>query len=205
MKSQTKIKLCGMTRACDIEAANALLPDYIGFVFAPKSSRYVTPKKAVLLRQLLNPGITAVGVFVNEKPEQIAALLQDGIIDMAQLHGQETADYINNLRYLTKNPLIQAFRIDTARDLADAQKSPADYILLDSGGGTGTAFDWNLIQSLKRPCFLAGGLDSQNVAQAIKKVRPYAVDVSSGIETDGLKSREKMQDFVRTVRALQTT
>lgn len=206
MMKKTRIKLCGLTRQCDIETANALMPDYIGFVFAPKSSRYVTPKEAASLRQLLTPGIAAVGVFVNENPERIASLLQEGVIDMAQLHGQETADYINNLRYLTSKPLIQAFRIDTARDMMLAEQSAADYILLDSGhGGTGTSFDWGLIRSLERPYFLAGGLAPHNVAQAIEKLHPYAVDVSSGIETDGLKSKEKMQDFVRTVRALDVT
>ena len=115
----TKIKFCGLSRPCDIEAANELKSDYIGFVFAPKSKRYVTPQKAMELRRLLHPGILAVGVFVNERPETIAKLLGDGVIDIAQLHGSEDADYITRLRQLTDRPVIQAFSIKTEEDLKD--------------------------------------------------------------------------------------
>lgn len=199
----TKIKLCGLKRPQDIQAANELLPAYIGFVFAPKSRRYVHPDRAEELRRMLNPGIIPVGVFVNETPETVAALLDRGIIDIAQLHGKEDEAYIRRLRQLTQKPLIQAFRVDTPADVAAAQASTADYVLLDSGaGGTGTCFDWSLLQDIQRPYFLAGGLTPENVGGAVATLHPYAVDVSSGIETDGAKDKEKMTQFVRAVRGV---
>jgi len=141
-----------------------------------------------------------VGVFVDESAEIVARLLNDGTIDIAQLHGGEDEEYISRLRKLTGKPIIKAFRIESEEDIARAEKSSADHILLDSGMGTGKVFDWSLIQSIKRPYFLAGGLDCDNVGEAIKKLRPYAVDVSSGIETNGLKDKEKMAAFVAKVR-----
>ena len=196
----TKIKLCGLSRPCDIEAANQLKPDYIGFVFAPKSKRYVTYRKAAELKSRLSPEIKAVGVFVNECPQETAKLLKNGIIDMVQLHGGEAEDDIARLRRLTDRPIIKAFRIETAYDIKAANQSTADYILLDSGAGTGTVLDWSLVNSIGRPYFLAGGLDADNVADAVKALRPFAVDVSSGIETDGLKDKAKMAAFIAAVR-----
>lgn len=196
----TKIKLCGLSRPCDIEAANELKPDYIGFVFAPKSRRYVTYKKAEELKSLLSPDIEAVGVFVNEPPQNVATLLKKGIIDIAQLHGDEDEDYIAELRLLTDKLIIKAFRIKTANDIKIVEQSTADDILLDSGAGTGTVFDWELLKSIQRPYFLAGGLDARNVASAIKTLNPYAVDVSFGIETDGVKDKTEMAAFVAAVR-----
>lgn len=198
----TKIKLCGLSRPQDIGAANALKPDYMGFVFARKSRRYVSPEQARALREGLDPGIRVVGVFVREEPEVVAALLESGVIDIAQLHGGEDGDYIRRLRALTGKPLIQAFRIDSAADLDRARASSADGILLDNGaGGTGAAFDWTLLRGFDRPYFLAGGLEPGNVAEAVRALRPFAVDVSSGIETDGLKDFNKMKAFVEAVRA----
>ena len=197
----TKIKFCGMMRAADIAAANALHPDYIGFVFAPGSRRAVTPERAAALKAQLALGIQAVGVFVNAQPAQIAALLAAGTIDIAQLHGQEDEAYLQALRALTDKPIIKAFRVDTAADLERAAAFPADGLLLDSGaGGTGTAFDWTLLRDFTRPYFLAGGLSAENVGEAIQKYRPYAVDVSSGIETDGKKDATKMAAFAAAVR-----
>lgn len=196
-----KIKLCGLTRPCDIEAVNELQPDYIGFVFAKKSRRYVSPEKAEELKAMLAPGIQAVGVFVNEEPEQIVSLLEAGIIDVAQLHGQEDEREIRRLRELTDHPLIQAFRMDTEQDVERANASTADYVLLDSGaGGTGTVFDWDLLQAIRRPYFLAGGLDTENLGTVKAKLNPYGIDVSSGIETDGYKDKEKMTAFVAAAR-----
>lgn len=196
----TRIKLCGLSRPCDIEAANLLKPDYVGFVFATKSKRCVTPRQAGELKRLLTPGILAVGVFVDEVPETIAGLLNAGVIDMAQLHGGEGESDIRRLRSLTDRPIVQAFRIQTAQDVAAAQRTSADYLLVDSGAGTGTTFDWNLVSGLTRPYFLAGGLDPGNVAQAVNRLHPFAVDVSSGIESDGRKDPEKMAAFVAAVR-----
>ena len=196
----TNIKLCGFSRLCDIEAANELKPDYIGFVFASKSKRCVTHEKATELKSRLSPEIQAVGVFVNEHPQNIANLLKNGIIDIAQLHGDEDEDYITQLRLLTDKPLIKAFRIKTANDATTARQSTADYILLDSGAGTGTVFDWSLVKNIRRPYFLAGGLDADNVTDAVKALQPFAVDVSSGIETDGAKNKIKMAAFVAAAR-----
>lgn len=196
-----KIKLCGLTRPCDIEAVNELQPDYIGFVFAKKSRRYVSPEKAEELKAMLAPGIQAVGVFVNEEPERIVSLLEAGTIDVAQLHGQEGEREIRRLRELTDHLLIQAFRIDTEQDVERANASTADYVLLDSGaGGTGTVFDWDLLQAIRRPYFLAGGLDTENLGTVKAKLNPYGIDVSSGIETDGYKDKEKMTAFVAAAR-----
>lgn len=198
----TKIKLCGLSRPCDIEAANELLPEYIGFVFAPKSQRYVSPEQAARLRRLLHPEITPIGVFVRSDPELVADLLNQGLIDIAQLHGGEDETYISRLRALTDRPILKAFRIDTPQDIAAAENSSADYVLLDSGtGGTGTSFNWDLARTLRRSYFLAGGLGIHNVADAIRTLTPYAVDVSSGIETDHIKDKDKMEKFVRAVRS----
>lgn len=195
-----KIKLCGMMTLRDIEVVNGLNPDYIGFIFAPKSHRYVTKAQANAMKMVLNPEIQAVGVFVNEKPEVIAGYVKEGIIDVVQLHGQENEEDIQKLRTLTERPIIQAFRIQTEADIEKAVRSSADLILLDAGtGGTGTSFDWSLIQNIKRPWLLAGGLYPENVAEAIRQLKPYGVDVSSGIETDGKKDSRKMERFVKNI------
>lgn len=196
----TKIKLCGLSRPQDIQAANELRADYIGFVFAPGSRRYVSPRQALTLKSLLSPQIHAVGVFVYEEIEKVARLLNSGVIDMAQLHGGEDEDYIRRLRGLTGKPIIQAFRITSDRDVLRAESSIADHVLLDSGAGTGTTFDWALIRQIKRPYFLAGGLDIHNVKNAVDQLEPYAADVSSGIETGGVKDPAKMAAFVAAVR-----
>ncbi len=197
----TKIKLCGLSRICDIEAANILRPEYIGFVFAKNSKRYVSPEEVCMLRERLSPGIKAVGVFVREDAEVVAALLTRGVIDVAQLHGGEDEAYIRRLRELTRKPLIKAFRVETAGDIAAAEKSSADHVLLDSGeGGTGSVFDWELLGQIKRPYFLAGGLTPGNAGRAVRELHPYGVDVSSGIETDGKKDSDKMAAFVAAVR-----
>ena len=196
----TKIKFCGLTRASDIDTANELGPEYIGFVFAPKSKRYVTPERAAELKRRLAAGIKAVGVFVNDTPCHVADLLETGVIDIAQLHGSEDEEYIGHLRQLTGKPIIRAFRIKTAEDIAEAEKCTADHVLLDSGAGTGEVFDWKLIKHMKRPYFLAGGLSPDNVENAVEQLTPYAVDVSSGIETDGVKDKVKMAAFAAAVR-----
>lgn len=197
----TKIKLCGLSRPEDIQAANALQPACVGFVFAPKSKRYVTPAQAADLKRGLDPAIRAVGVFVNAPPEEAATLANEGVIDLIQLHGGEGEAYLQALRALTPKPILQAFRVDTAADVAAAEASGADLVLLDAGeGGTGETFDWSLLAGIRQPYFLAGGLHPGNVGQAVRRLRPFGVDVSSGIETDGKKDPAKMEDFVRAVR-----
>ncbi len=184
----------------DIETVNELKPEYIGFVFAAKSRRYVTPQTAAELKRRLLPQIQAVGVFVNEDVEMVARLLDNGVINIVQLHGNENENYIRRLKQRADKPIVKAFRVETASDIAEAERSPADYILLDSGAGTGTVFDWKLLQNIRRPYFLAGGLTPDNVANTVKQLHPFAVDVSSGIETDGAKDKEKMAAFVAAVR-----
>lgn len=196
----TKIKLCGLTRPCEIHYVNEILPEYIGFVFAPKSKRYVSPDHAEALRKRLDSRITPVGVFVDEQPEIIAGLLRCRVIDAVQLHGNEDEEYITALRKSSSCPIIKAFRIESTDDILTANKSSADYVLLDSGGGTGTVFDHALIEGITRPYFLAGGLTPENVSGAIDRLHPYAVDASSSLETDGSKDKNKMTAFVKAVR-----
>ena len=223
-----------MRRIEDIETVNLLKPDYIGFVFAPKSKRYIIPIEAAKLKKLLNTDnsklIRAVGVFVDEDVKKVAELLNTGVIDIAQLHGNEDEEYISRLRNCldvrvmspqnndainqinlkitnaleTSNTdsgrIIKAFKIKTKEDLEKAKTSTADYILLDAGAGDGTRFNWDLLQGFDRPYFLAGGLDPENVEDAITKLHPYGVDVSSGIETDGYKDPIKMEKFVSNIK-----
>ena len=196
----TKIKLCGLTRLSDIEEANKLGIDYIGFVFSKKSKRYVNHQTAKEMKNALSHKTQAVGVFVDEPVENVAALLKDGIIDVAQLHGSEDDDYIINLKKHTNRPIIKAFRIENTCDFAYIEKCKADYVLLDSGAGSGETFNWDICRRVKRPFFLAGGLNVGNVEIAIRDIQPFAVDVSSGIETDGVKDYRKMTAFVDAVR-----
>ena len=196
----TKIKLCGLKRPCDVTYANELMPDFIGFVFAPKSRRYVSFDDAQNLRKKLNEGITPVGVFVNEPIENIEYLVKQNIIGMVQFHGSEDNEYIKELRHRVTCPIIQAFRIETKQDVQRAEASAADYIMLDSGGGTGETFNHSLISDIKRDFFLAGGLDRENVCEVISKYAPYAVDASSSLETNDAKDKDKMTAFVKAVR-----
>ena len=197
----TKIKLCGITRAEDIDTINRLQPDYIGFVFWAKSKRNIDRQKAAELKKMLLPGIKTVGVFVDEDVNYVAELMNTGIIDAAQLHGNEDDDYIGSLRKLTEESvIIKAFRIRNGDDLKTAEKSTADMILLDAGKGEGKKFEWGLLKDFDRPYFLAGGLDTENVTEAIRELHPYGVDVSSGIERDGVKDAGLMEKFSEAVR-----
>ena len=196
----TKIKLCGLSRIEDIQTANKLKPDYVGFVFAERSKRRVSPLKATELKSKLDPEVKAVGVFLDDNLDLVAAMLNLGIVDLVQLHGNEDEAYIEKVRSITNKPIIKAFIINSIDDVKAAESSTADYILLDGGKGSGKAFDWTLLKDIKRPCFLAGGLNPDNAADAVKKLKPYSVDVSTGIETDGLKDAEKMAAFVSAVR-----
>ena len=193
----TKIKLCGLSHLEDIETANELCPEYVGFVFAKGSRRYVTPAQTKKFRAVLSKKILAVGVFVNENLATVSEILNAGIIDSAQLHGNEDADYIRRLRALTTKPIIKAFRAD---NFVAAKDNPADFILIDAGAGDGKTFDWHILENFKRDYFLAGGLNAENVSAAIKLLKPFAVDVSSGIETNGRKDSDKMREFVLAVR-----
>lgn len=189
-----------MTRLEDITYVNEAKTEYIGFVFWPKSKRAVGDKQAAELKKSLDPSIQAVGVFVNETPERIIQLLKKQIIDLAQLHGEETEEQIERIRRETGKPVIKAVKIRTREDILAGIQTKADYLLLDSGMGSGETFDWNTIPQIEKPFFLAGGLYPGNVEEAVQKFHPYAVDVSSGVETDGKKDETKIREFIRRVR-----
>lgn len=195
-----KIKICGLFRFQDILAVNDAMPDYAGFVFA-ESRRKVSHEKAAALKSLLDPGILAVGVFANADPREILRLCKTGVIDLIQLHGREDAAYINALRQAVPHPIIKAVGVECSRQILEAQTLPCDYLLLDSpGGGTGKGFDHSLIPPLEKPFFLAGGLNAGNLRKAAA-CRPFALDVSSGAETGGLKDPDKIKELVDIVRS----
>lgn len=201
-----KIKICGLTRKEDIEAVNRWLPDCAGFVFA-RSRRRVTPEQAAVLKAALDPRIKAVGVFVNEPLPSIVRLCDSGVIDMAQLHGDESAAYIRKLKEQIDIPLIKTVRVRCAEQVRQAEKLSCDLLLLDTYqkgqyGGVGKTFDYGLIPFLQKRFFLAGGLDNSNIAQAIRKCNPYGVDLSSGVETGGIKDEDKIRRIVQKVRSL---
>lgn len=195
-----KIKICGLSREEDIEYANQVIPDFIGFVFWEHSRRHVSHERAAMLRRSLRPGIQAVGVFVDAPPEEIISLLREGVIDMAQLHGEETEEEIRYLRAAAAKPIMKAVKVRNRRDVEAWLASSADYLLFDSGMGSGVAFDWGLLADVPGEFFLAGGLKPENLRRAMETVRPYAVDLSSGVETDGVKDKGKMQEAVNMAR-----
>ena len=197
----TKIKFCGLTRVEDIKIANEIFPEFIGFVFAKKSRRYITTEKAAELKKILRREIFSVGVFVDEKIEIVADLAKKNIFDLIQLHGAEDENYISELKNFTDKKIIKAVQIKNADDLKLAENFSSDFILLDSGAGTGKKFDWEILKNFHQKYFLAGGLNPENISNAIKILNPFAVDVSSGIETDGVKDAEKMKKFIEKVRS----
>ena len=201
LQQRTKITICGLKRPEDITYVNEAKPDYCGFIIEfPKSSRNITGDQVRVLTADLRPDIIPVGVFVNASPERVEELLLDGTIQIAQLHGQEDEAYIRRIQKNTGHQVIKAFSVKTVRDIELALQSPADYILLDQGGGgTGKTFDWTLIPEITRPFFLAGGLGPDNLEQAVCMISPYAVDLSSSVETDGVKDRSKILEAVNLV------
>ena len=196
-----KIKICGLSRPEDITYINEAKPDYCGFIIdVPKSRRNVSISKVRELVQNLESQICPVGVFVDKDCGEVAQLLNEGTIQIAQLHGQEDEAYIRRIQKNTGHQVIKAFSVKTAQDIENVLKSPADYILLDQGGGgTGQTFDWSLIPEIDRPFFLAGGLGADNLETAVRTIHPYAVDLSSSVETDGMKDRDKILKAVQLV------
>ena len=199
-----KIKLCGMFRDCDIDYVNEALPDYIGFiVMFPKSHRNIDLETALRLKSRLDKRIKSVAVSVDAGLEEFAEFAKSGAADMLQCHGSEDADYIARLRGLTGVPIIKAVKVTSPADVQNADSIGADFLLLDSGTGSGKGFDHSLIPGgIKAPFFLAGGLTPENAAEAARTVRPYGVDMSSGIETDRVKDREKILRAVQEIRKL---
>ncbi len=202
-----KVKICGLSRAEDIEIVNRLQPDYIGFVFYNKSKRAVTLEQAAALKNKLSPKIKTVGVFVNAEISFIIKLVQEKIIDLVQLHGDEVASYCEKLRGQITVPIIKAVRVKDADSLAGLERFPADYLLLDTYepgmyGGTGKRWrmqpEWET--KINKPYFIAGGLTAENVAELTEKTNAFAVDVSGGVEIDGVKNSEKIAAFIAQVR-----
>jgi len=204
-----KIKICGLFREQDIDYVNEARPDYIGFVFA-ESKRQVSPSFAIQLRRRLSDDIIPVGVFVNAPIADIVTLYHDNVISIAQLHGTEDGEYITQLKEAsavdgkTPIPVIKTIKsVDLKKNTPIT--SSADYFLIDSGAGSGKAFNWELLNSAEmnalkgaKPWFLAGGIDLSNIGQAMI-FKPYALDVSSGAETDGVKDREKIVQLISLV------
>lgn len=195
------IKFCGIRRPEDIEAVNETRPDLAGFIIVKDRRRYIAPEKVRELRQLLDPSVKVVGVFIDEDIDVVEELIKDKTIDIAQLHGNESEDYIRKLKSRTGAQVIKAVGIRSSEDVERAERSPADLVIVDSpGGGTGNTFDWELLKKIKRPYILAGGINAENIEEAVEMLHPYGVDVSSGIETDGYKDKEKMKAFMALVK-----
>lgn len=205
-----KIKICGLKRKEDISFVNKLQPDYIGFVFAP-SSRQITAQQARELKSLLAPTIKAVGVFVNASMTEILSLAANRTIDLIQLHGDETPKYVDALLSRTKLPIIKAIRLKDERELETLAEYDCDYFLFDAYsplqyGGTGELVAGDLLRRRKfsKPFFLAGGLKSDNLDEATRGLMPFALDVSGGVETAGVKDYEKIENFIRNGRHLKS-
>ena len=213
------IKICGLFRACDIDYVNEAKPDYAGFILHfPKSHRNVEPAVAAEMRRRLQPGIRAVGVFVDQSEETVIASAERIGLDAVQLHGHEDDRYIKSLRSLLQRPVWKAFKVRSEADLMEAEKSSADEILLDNGYGTGNVFDWTILSGLSRPYILAGGLTPELITKVVmisedgtfskadmnSKVGriplPKLFDISSGVETDKIKDRDKILAAVRAAR-----
>ena len=210
----TKVKICGLKTLDDVVKVNKYLPEYVGFVFA-NTKRFVTDEQALMMKQALDKSIKAVGVFVNEPIEHVAELCRRGIIDVAQLHGDESEEYIRDLKKMTDTPVIKATKVQNAKQVAERMSDEADYMLFDTYkkgelGGTGERFELSILEeSLAdlasqgrkvKPYFLAGGLDESNISEVLGRIGCYCVDVSTGVETDGVKDEAKIKRFIENVR-----
>lgn len=198
-----KVKICGLTRAIDIKYVNELKPEYIGFVFA-ESRRRVCADTALKLRENLDKDIKAVGVFVNESIEIVREIAEKVKLDVLQFHGDEDIEYIGNFKDFE---VWKALLVKSEDDLSNIYKYKNIRLLLDSKvdgvkGGSGQSFDWNILKecNLEQKIVLAGGLNCENIKDAVKVVHPFAVDVSSGVESNGFKDFNKMKEFIDKVR-----
>lgn len=215
MKPRTRIKLCGLSRPDDVATAVEVGADAIGLVFYPPSPRAVTPAQAAALLKGLPAYVTAVGLFVNPTPEQVREAVDAAPITLLQFHGDETPEQCAGIAQALRLPFMRALRIRPETTAADLLEFDAQYqasgplfsgLLLDTWsdayGGTGKVFDWSLIPAdIARRAVLSGGLNAQNVTDAVRRVRPHAVDVSSGIESvKGVKDAALMRAFVSAVR-----
>ena len=197
---QTRLKICGMRREEDIIMANSLDIAYIGFIFAP-SKRHIDLPQAQHLKKLLKPTIHAVGVFVDAPLETVIQTVHSGAIDLVQLHGSESKEYISALKEKVSAPVIKTIKME--KHQKDPASFPdADFFLLDSGAGSGKTFDWNQRVGLTKPVFIAGGIGIENIEEAIKRFHPYAIDVSSSVEVNGVKNIQKMRALSEKLKTL---
>jgi len=197
----TFVKLCGLRSWRDAQAFNESGADLAGMILSSGFRRSITSGSARGIRQALRDEIPLCGVFVNAEIGRIVSYTEQGLIDVIQLHGQESNEYIDTVRvHCPLQKIIKAVVVKSAADIELANNSHADLVLLDGGTGQGNGFDYSLIEGMRRPYVLAGGLDSKNVAQVIRRLHPYGVDTSSGVETDGKKDPKKMAAFVNAVR-----
>jgi phosphoribosylanthranilate isomerase len=190
-----KIKICGLRSNQDISYANILKPDYVGFILTNGYSRSIDVETAIKLRSRLSSDINAVGVFVNENEEIVNACIRMGAIDIVQLHGDEDISYCKKINA----PIIKVLKPDNFNKI-NYYEPYVDYFLFDSGAGSGKTFDWSQIPKCNKPFFLAGGLSKDNLSDAIKQANPYAVDLSSSVETNGVKDFKKIQEVINIVR-----
>ena len=197
-----KIKICGLRRIEDIDAVNEAKPDYAGFILSEGFRRSIDLTTMRELKKRLSKEISAVGVFVNEDPDRISKLLLEGIIDLAQLHGNEPEEEVIRIRENARKPVIKYVKAADTAQIEGWLGSRADYLLFDSGTGTGKTFDWSVLGGIERPFFLAGGLSAENLEEAYHRVNPFAADLSSGVETGGWKDRDKILQAVKKVRSL---
>lgn len=188
-----KIKICGLRRQEDVNYVNTLKPDFAGFILTDGFRRSVDKPTAKMLKSKIDSGIKAVGVFVNDDIDEINGFISEGIIDIVQLHGAESPDYCGKINA----PVIKYFNPENFKN---ARKYNVDYYLFDSGTGTGHTFNWGKIPYCNKPFFLAGGLNCENISTALKLVKPFAVDISSGVETDGVKDYNKMKKIMEIIR-----
>ena len=196
----TELKICGLKRLEDIIAVNRHGADYAGFVFFEKSKRYVDPYKANELISLLRADIKPVGVFMDEPLDNVVRIARITGVELVQLHGHESEEYVEYVKRTLDRPVIKAYKASEEGALEKAANSAADYVMIDSGAGSGKKFDWSILKDFKRAYFLAGGLDPESVGKAIRMLEPFAVDVSSGVETDGIKDEKKIAEFIKAVR-----
>ncbi|MCR5329416.1 MAG: phosphoribosylanthranilate isomerase [Saccharofermentans sp.] len=196
----TELKICGLSRLEDVIAVNRHGADYAGFVFFKKSKRYIDPYQAGELIELLRSDIKSVGVFMDEPLDSVISAARLSGVEMIQLHGHESDEYVEYVKRTLGRPVIKAYKASEGGALEKAAASNADYVMIDSGAGSGRKLDWSILKDFKRDYFLAGGLDPESVGEAIRMLEPFAVDVSSGVETDGIKDEKKIAEFIKAVR-----
>ena len=196
----TKIKICGLKSEEDVKLVNEYKPEYCGFIFWEPSKRYIAPEKVRDLVSLLDPAVTPVGVFLDEDIDRLVEVVRDSDVAVVQLHGKEDDEYIRQVKERTGKKVIKSFKPSSEEDVRLAEKSEADMIMFDPGVGSGKTFNWDILSGCTREYFLAGGLDPDNAALAVQTLKPYALDVSSGVETDGIKDGNKIREFIYNAR-----